>query len=799
MNHVNPATITLDTAGRDTASSFGGRSNVSSYSSFTTTTAFEQVPIKVSYSNPSGNGQMAVFITSGTNTFSPVPTAWLSPDAKIVPRGWTFNHLAGAGAAYSAARIESSEIILTRSDGSTVSFSRNDQGGYTPPPGEDDAVTLTTDNRVLVTDTAGHVHNFRTDGALESVVAPVDAKKPAAPQPAWTTFTLPGVTEQAQRMTGLTDPVSGRSVTFTYQGVTGTPCPSLAGFVAPPAGMLCQITYPDSTATKLYYSNDGSGGYVLSRVVNPGDGTIGTPSVDLGYTQVSVPAQGGGTYTVPMLSSVRDPLVNDAIASGQISATTDYLTQVTYDSKGRAVSVTAPKASAAATLRQRFTVAYQEVGGITVNESRVMIDGLDNAGSSTDWDRKVTFDQTARTLIDYQTANDASTQSMRTETRWQTLADRPLATISNSQATVYRYDDHGWLTDTWGPADDDCFNLVSYTLSGSCTTPPVPHTATAYDQNLSGLETVFWPNSTFSGAPTNLATYPTLNNSWGTDGPAGAINAAGTAKTDDFSMRMTGEIVFPAAGTWTFNVLADDLVRLFIDDQLVAASVCCSAVNGTFTVPANSSLTRRIRVEYAEQTGGATLIVQWAGPGVSLTPVPDSALKPRYGLATTVTVDDSGGAAPSSVTTTRYDEAGMDPVFGLATSTTTAGLTTSTVYEGAGTNLYRRRLSRTLPGGNTTAYDHYNGGGAANVPCTTVDDTTVNQGGLLRRMIYPAAANSQRVVIEYVYDTWGRQVASRYGTTTNGTTFTMETGWTCTSYDVRGRPTATAIDHQACR
>ena len=375
-NYVNATAIGFGQLDGRPVADYNSLANVSAPAGFSAT-AFQPIPITVTYRNPSADGYLNLFVSANGGNFATLPITWLSPDDRVLPRGWTLSQLEGSGASYTAARVESTEIVLTRPDGSTVSYARNSVGGYTPPPGEDDVVT-TANGRVSVTDTAGYVHEFLADGQLASVTAPTDTKTPAAPVPTFTSVTLPGATMPTSRMTVLTDPISGRQVTFKYQGVGTGSCPDTTA----PAAMLCQITYPDGSATTLTYVADGQGGAQLAQVRNPGDGTIKYPTVDFGYTQVSMPAPSGGTYSTALLSSVRDPLVNDAIAFGQITASIDYLTQIAYDSAGRALSVTAPKPSAAATFRQQVFVDYQTSGGVTFNETRVRVLGLDNTASS---------------------------------------------------------------------------------------------------------------------------------------------------------------------------------------------------------------------------------------------------------------------------------------------------------------------------------------------------------------------------------------------------------------------------------
>ena len=797
-NYVNPAAIPFNIPQGITPTTYNSYSNVSATAGGLVASAWQVLPITITYSNPTAGGHLAVYLSTNGSAYGDVPITWLSPDVRVVPRGWTFNHLDGAGAAYTMARVEATEIVLTRSDGSTVSYARSSTGGYTPPPNEDDVVAF-LNGRVSVTDSGGTVHQFRDDGQLETVTAPLDAKTPAAPTPVWTSAVLPGSTVSTSRMTSLNDPISGRQVMFKYEGVGAGTCPAASGFVAVPAGMLCQVTYPDASTTRFFYVADGQGAVQLSRVLNPGDAALGYPTLDLGYSQISMPAPSGGTYTVPLLSSVRDPLVNDAIAAGQITASTDFLTAIAYDAAGRVLSVTAPKPSAAATFRQQVFVDYQIVGGATFNETRLRVLGLDDTGSLTDWDRKVEFDSTARTTREYQALNATSTQTVISEYGWDTnsASDRLLWSKASNQITRNVYSDEGWVTDSYGPANAACFDAVTKLPNGACTAPAVPHTSTVHDGGLNGLSVTVWPSNNFSGTPSNMATGLTgsaaLSYSWATGGPAEAVTTAGAQLTDNFSLRMTGSIVFPATGTFTFTGAPDDLLNVYIDDQLVVAAPCCSGVAGTFYLPPGSALTRRIRLDYAEYTGLAGFSLTWAGPGITGTvAVPVTSLKPRYGLVTSSTTDDSGGATPSLTTATIYSTAGLDPVFGLPVTVTSGGLTTSTGYETGG---YRRRTSRTLPAGNQATYEYYANAATADNPCTVAADP-VNQGGMLRYTIDAVAQTGKQIIAEQVYDIVGRAVASRRGTRTAGVD-TWELTWSCSTFDARQRLLTVTVPNKA--
>jgi len=166
-----------------------------------------------------------------------------------------------------------------------------------------------------------------------------------------------------------------------------------------------------------------------------------------------------------------------------------------------------------------------------------------------------------------------------------------------------------------------------------------------------------------------------------------------------------------------------------------------------------------------------------------------SVLGPDYGLATTVTVYDSGGAAPSSTTRTGY---GASPWLGNpATVTVDAGgskLTTTNTFEAVGTG-FDRPLGTWLPAATAagrltapfgTTYAYY--GPAEAQPANTCGAPAgAAPAGLAKSVTGPAPAAGAAVVTLSVYDQWGRTVGAK----SSG-----DSGWTCTKYDARGRVVA---------
>ena len=114
---------------------------------------------------------------------------------------------------------------------------------------------------------------------------------------------------------------------------------------------------------------------------------------------------------------------------------------------------------------------------------------------------------------------------------------------------------------------------------------------------------------------------PTVNFSWGTGRPAGAVAA------DTFSVRWTGRVVVPAGGGWTFTTASDEGVRLWVAGQLVVDNwTPHTLVERRGTVELSADRAHDVRIEFQERTGAATMRLLWAGPGTSRQVVPSARL-----------------------------------------------------------------------------------------------------------------------------------------------------------------------------
>ena len=130
----------------------------------------------------------------------------------------------------------------------------------------------------------------------------------------------------------------------------------------------------------------------------------------------------------------------------------------------------------------------------------------------------------------------------------------------------------------------------------------VPQTHTNYDEGLAGLSAAYYDNVALAGAPKVYATGVgtadgSLSVNWGASPPV--------SNTSGWSGRFTGEIQFPATGTYGVGFNVVDGVRLWIDDVLVIDSWTDKAntsVPGSYT-NATAGAWHRIRVDYYNRSG----------------------------------------------------------------------------------------------------------------------------------------------------------------------------------------------------
>lgn len=729
----------------------------------------DTVPFSLEYFEHGGAAKVQLLVDD-MNDAAPamvVPKDWFYTTPAVLPDGWSASApIAGSGSAWVSAERQQSAVILTDLTGRAHTYTRASSGGYTPPTGEYGIVSLDGGGRVVFTDEDGTVYQFGDNGRLLSATPVADGLRPAAPQLVYNN----GV------VTEIVDPVSKdgtsyhRKVTLVYQNADLNACPALPPVYDPaPVGMLCQIRYPDSGSdvgkmTTLYYS-----GGRLWIIEDPGG------------------ERTWFAYDGDQLAQVRDSVALDYLLSlAEPVDPSPSTTLIAYNPEKRVASVTLPSADGSeGGSRMQKTYVYDT----NQRQTQVSVTGIAGATST------VTYDDTWRQV------RATSPLGVWAENQWHVSKDLLLsATTSTGLKTTTLYDpETDRPTDSYGPAPTTCFTtagtpVVNPAADAGCGIVPA-HSNTTYDSGMTGLQAAYYGNRTLSGKPVRfgLGIGPSdgsIDASW-SGSPGGT-----TVPADGWSLRLTGLLDFPSPGTYSLQTVSDDGVRVWLDDTTQVDSwrsqVATTTTSPNITVGADD-LTRRIRVEYFDDSSVATLQLKWKKPGdAGYTVIPGAQLRPDYGLTTRTTADDAsttpGVAAPTTVAALNY---GTAPWLGQMTGSTIDpdGLTLTTKHtfeQDSATAGWLRRLTRTLPAAAgagapataSTKSDYYleletAPAGQDCVPAGT------RQFGALKTSTAPTPGSpTAPVVTEYVYDIWGR---------TAGTRVSGDTGWSCTTWDSRGR------------
>lgn len=709
----------------------------------------------------------------------PIDPGWLTTELPTLPAGWDATALAGAASRWSSAKVESAAIVLTDATGRKHTFAKDasgtNKGGYKPPAGMSMVVSLDAkDGRVVVTDEDGTVIQFDKDGRVASATTPADARKPAAPVIA---------RNDAGAPTSITDPVGGgtRKVQIAYGGDAACPAPLNGTYRAAPAGMMCKITYPDGSTTELHYTEqqlDGTWHTFLGAILDPG----------------SVLTTFG--YTNGLLTRIQDPGANDWAAAKKAQTptwnpTTALSTLIEYDTQQRVHTIELPAADGTSGTRSYRAYDYSTPGTTVMGAP-----ALGNA--------QVTYDGLWRQT------HSMSFEGVTAQRVWDPIKDLVLSETDHwGRMSTTIYDPLNRPIKAYGPAPAACFGanrepVANPEGTSGCQFLPA-ESVTSYDTGMPGLHAAYYTsaapdgNQTLSGAPALFShglhgvTGGAVDKDWGTGSPGPGI------PVDKWSLRLTGLITFPSTGTHMFETTNDDSIRIWIDDKLVHDYWNVGTSTGTgirvsdpFVVAAGET-TRRIRIEFNERLGAAKLHLRWrAGTSGAFTVVPGTALSPNYGLATSTTVTDSttvqGAAAPSSTATTQYQH----PWLGQATSTIVdpggLNLTTKLGYESPDSaEGWLRRETRSLPAANTTATPVADSVTRTlyylpddMMPASAVSDCgipEVGQHGFAKRVTGPTPKHGGAGYAEFVYDVWGRVVATKARD---------DAKWSCTTYDARG-------------
>lgn len=729
-------------------------------------------------------------------TIDAVPGDWFTKRS-ILPDGWAGSApMAGAEYFYIKAEAQNGSITYTDIYGATHVFEKKSDGSYKPPAQENGIAAISGSGTISIEEN-GYVTTFKGDGTVEQVVSTTTVTKPIAPV---VTYRADGrIDKISDRFSKTGTNTYSREVRFVYGSDTaastafsGTnlssnrPCLTGPNGDAAPGDYLCRIIYPGDVTgfaddTSLLYDVYGN----VVTIVNPGNERIG----------FAYDAQ-------KRLYIVRSAAMNDWMtANNKAAAVENRSLDVSYDATGRVSKVfgaapdgvtvgqrtgkqyeyttapTAPTASAAGTPGTTKVKAITNAGAV-----------IPGTGDAQGWAAVVTFDHAYRGLT------TKSPTGLTSSSVWDEQDLKLSSTNLQGLVSTTIYDQRDRATDSYGPAPAACFGSDRRPLSGCAPA----HSQTHYDEGLRGLMGQYYDNDRLAGTPKlyGLDIGPKdgyFSENWGTYNPVG---------TDAWSARFTGTITFPQAGEYKIRMFSDDGANVWIDNQRVVADSVGTphwAPTGTFTA-AFAGQEVAIRVDYVDAGADARLEMHWTTPSGQQTLVPGDMLKPDFGFATSTVTDDSttvpGAAAPSATTKTVYGtNGGTDNQWlGIAASTsvdpTGLNLTTTTDYGTAAEGW--RRTGKRLPAATASASAAstngisvvYNADAATLAAAACGVPAGVSQAGFVKSQKSATGANGKAVMTEFVYDRFGR---------TAGTKRSSDTGWTCSTFDARGRTTGVSV------
>lgn len=120
---------------------------------------------------------------------------------------------------------------------------------------------------------------------------------------------------------------------------------------------------------------------------------------------------------------------------------------------------------------------------------------------------------------------------------------------------------------------------------------------------------------------------PTVNFNWGTGSPTTRIGV------DNFSVRWTGKVVPPTTGTYQFQTVSTDGVRLWVNGVLLInnwTNHTSTTDTSTTSLRLNGGQKYDIKLEYYEASGGATMKLFWMNFNqTQMTIIPASQLYPN--------------------------------------------------------------------------------------------------------------------------------------------------------------------------
>jgi|GEM_PF-819641 len=181
---------------------------------------------------------------------------------------------------------------------------------------------------------------------------------------------------------------------------------------------------------------------------------------------------------------------------------------------------------------------------------------------------------------------------------------------------------------------------ISLIAAGTMTSITLPGQVTNYTSNTictsiqagtgTGLQGVYYNNTVLSGEPLLTRVDPTIDFELTySKQPLVLSPAPGVVPEDKYSVRWTGQVQPLYSENYTFSVLSDDGVRLWVNGvQLIDNWTNQSATEKNGTIALQAGQKYDIILEYFENTGEAVTKLYWSGTNTAKQIIPQSQLYP---------------------------------------------------------------------------------------------------------------------------------------------------------------------------
>ena len=175
------------------------------------------------------------------------------------------------------------------------------------------------------------------------------------------------------------------------------------------------------------------------------------------------------------------------------------------------------------------------------------------------------------------------------------------------------------------------------TPANACTLP-----TTCTTGFIGGITGSYFNNKTLTGTAAGTRLDTSINFDWGTGAPG--VSGIGV---DNFSVRWSGSIRAPVTGSYTFQTISDDGVRLWVNGQQIINNWTDHSVttNNSSSVVLTSGQSYTIVMEFYENGGSAVAKLNWLIPGYGTYSAisTQAASNPNTGASCTISGQCAGG------------------------------------------------------------------------------------------------------------------------------------------------------------